>query len=65
MEMKSGAPPRACLSLTTAEGAIAALEAALPGDLYRLYMEYKRDEWDRFNATVSDLDVERYLDCLP
>jgi glutamine synthetase len=41
------------------------VKSALPGDLYRLYMEYKRDEWDRFNATVSDWDVERYLDCLP
>jgi glutamine synthetase len=51
--------------------ALAALEAdtvvrsALPGDMYRLYMEYKRDEWERFNATVSNWDVERYLDCLP
>ncbi len=41
------------------------VKSAMPGDLYRIYSEYKRDEWDRFNATVSDWDVERYLDCLP
>lgn len=51
--------------------ALAALEedpvvrSALPGEMYRLYMAYKRDEWERFNATVSNWDVERYLDCLP
>ena len=41
------------------------VKSALPGDLYRVFMEYKRDEWDQFNATVSNWDVERYLDCLP
>ncbi len=41
------------------------VKSAMPGDLYRVYREYKLDEWDRFNATVSDWDVERYLDCLP
>jgi glutamine synthetase len=43
----------------------AVVRSAMPGDLLRVFMEYKRDEWDRFNATVSDWDVERYLDCLP
>jgi glutamine synthetase len=41
------------------------VKSALPGDMYRLYELYKRDEWDSFNATVSNWDVERYLDCLP
>jgi len=41
------------------------VQSALPGDMLRLYREYKRDEWDQFNATVSDWDVARYLDCLP
>jgi glutamine synthetase len=41
------------------------VKSALPGDMYRLYELYKRDEWDTFNATVSNWDVERYLDCLP
>jgi len=33
--------------------------------MYRLYHEYKTDEWERFNATVSNFDVDTYLDCLP
>ena len=41
------------------------IRSAMPGDLYRLYELYKRDEWDAFNATVSNWDIERYLDCLP
>lgn len=41
------------------------IRSAMPGDMYRLYDEYKRDEWERFNHTVSDWDVETYLDCLP
>jgi glutamine synthetase len=28
-------------------------------------MHYKRDEWERFIATVSDWDVGEYLDILP
>ena len=51
--------------------ALDALEAdevvmgALPGDMERVFMHYKRDEWERFLATVSDWDVEEYLDILP
>jgi glutamine synthetase len=51
--------------------ALDALEAdevvkeALPGDMYRVFMHYKRDEWERYCATVSDWDVEEYLDVLP
>ncbi|MEX2648634.1 MAG: glutamine synthetase [Alphaproteobacteria bacterium] len=41
------------------------VRSAMPGELYRLYREYKSAEWDQFNATVSNWDVERYLDCLP
>ena len=41
------------------------VKSALPGDMYRLYELYKRDEWDAFNATVSNWDIDRYLDCLP
>ncbi len=41
------------------------IRSAMPGDMYRLYDEYKRDEWERFNHTVTDWDVETYLDCLP
>src|SRR5439155_17615175 len=51
--------------------ALDALEAdevvrqALPGDMYRVFMHYKRDEWERYCATVSDWDVAEYLDVLP
>jgi glutamine synthetase len=38
---------------------------ALPGESYGVYTHYKRDEWERFCATVSDWDVKEYLDILP
>ena len=41
------------------------IKSALPGDMYRVYTHYKRDEWERFMATVTEWDVETYLDCLP
>ncbi len=41
------------------------IKAALPGDMYRVFNEYKRDEWNRFLATVTEWDVENYLDVLP
>ena len=34
------------------------VQTALPGDMYRVFMHYKRDEWNRFIATVSDWDIE-------
>ncbi len=51
--------------------ALQALEAdpvirqALPGDMYRVFMHYKRDEWERFIGTVTDWDIKEYLDILP
>lgn len=41
------------------------IKKALPDEMYRVFMHYKGDEWARFNATVTEWDVERYLDCLP
>jgi glutamine synthetase len=41
------------------------IRSAMPGEMYRLYHEYKTDEWERFNHTVTNFDVETYLDCLP
>jgi glutamine synthetase len=38
---------------------------ALPGDMYRVFMHYKRDEWERFISTVTEWDVKEYLDILP
>ena len=41
------------------------IQRGLPGEMYRLYHEYKTDEWERFMHTVTDWDVETYIDCLP
>jgi glutamine synthetase len=41
------------------------IRQALPGDMYRVFMHYKSDEWERFIGTVSDWDVSEYLDILP
>jgi len=41
------------------------IRTALPGDMYKVYDWYKRDEWNRFIWQVSDWDVNTYLDCLP
>ena len=41
------------------------IRSALPGDMYRVFMHYKRDEWERYCAQVSDWDVNEYLDVLP
>ncbi len=41
------------------------IKAALPGDMYRVFMHYKRDAWERYCAQVSDWDVAEYLDVLP
>ena len=41
------------------------IKSALPGDMYRVFMHYKRDEWEKFMATVTDWDIETYLDYLP
>jgi glutamine synthetase len=43
----------------------AVIKSALPGDMYRVYTHYKRDEWERFLASVTEWDVKTYLDCLP
>ncbi len=41
------------------------VKSAMPGDMYRVFMHYKRDEWERHCATVTDWDVSEYLDVLP
>lgn len=41
------------------------IKSAMPGDMYRVFEHYKRDEWERFMATVTDWDVDEYLDILP
>ena len=41
------------------------IRSAMPGEMYRLYDEYKRDEWERFLHTSTEWDLKMYLDCLP
>ena len=41
------------------------IKSAMPDEMYKVYHHYKTDEWERFNHTVTDWDMETYLDCLP
>ena len=41
------------------------IKSAMPGEMYRLYHEYKNDEWERFMHTTTDWDMETYMDYLP
>lgn len=41
------------------------IKAAMPDEMYRVFTHYKRDEWERFNHTVTDWDLKTYLDYLP
>ena len=41
------------------------IKSSMPGEMYKVYSHYKGDEWERFNHSVSDWDLENYLDCLP
>ena len=41
------------------------IKSAMPDEMYRVFEHYKRDEWEKFNHTVTDWDMETYWDCLP
>ena len=41
------------------------VKSALPGEMYKVFKHYKRNEWEVFNAAVTDWDLETYWDCLP
>jgi glutamine synthetase len=41
------------------------VKSALPGRLYRVFRHYKRDEWERYLAAVTDWELEEYLEVLP
>ncbi len=41
------------------------IKSALPDEMYRVFTHYKGDEWAKFNATVTNWDLESYWDCLP
>ena len=38
---------------------------AMPGRLYKVFEHYKRDEWERYLAAVTDWEQEEYLEVLP
>lgn len=41
------------------------IKEAMPGRLYRVFNHYKRDEWERYLAAVTDWEREEYLEILP
>ena len=41
------------------------IKSAMPGEMYHVYKWYKNDEWEKFMSTVTDWDLETYIDCLP
>ena len=41
------------------------VQRGMPGEMYRLYNEYKSDEYARFMSTVTDWDNDTYMECLP
>jgi len=41
------------------------IKAALPDEMYRVFTHYKRDEWEKFMATVTEWDRQQYWDYLP
>ena len=41
------------------------IKSAMPDEMYKVFQWYKNDEWECFMHTVTDWDMETYLDCLP
>ena len=41
------------------------IKSSMPGEMLKVFMHYKTDEWNRYLATVSDWDIDTYLDVLP
>ena len=41
------------------------VKSAMPGRLYKVFNHYKRDEWERYLAAVTDWEREEYLEVLP
>ena len=41
------------------------IQAAIPGRLYKVFDWYKRDEWERYLAAVTDWERNEYLEVLP
>ena len=41
------------------------IKSAMPGRLYKVFDWYKRDEWERYLAAVTDWERDEYLEVLP
>src|ERR671911_744605 len=41
------------------------VKSAMPGRLYKVFSHYKRDEWERYLAAVTDWERDEYLEVLP
>ena len=41
------------------------VRSAMPGRLYDVFQHYKRDEWERYLAAVTDWEQDEYLEVLP
>ena len=41
------------------------IRAAMPDEMFKVYMHYKGDEWEKYMSTVTHWDLETYWDCLP
>ena len=41
------------------------VQSAMPGRLYKVFDWYKRDEWERYLAAVTDWERDEYLEVLP
>jgi glutamine synthetase len=41
------------------------IRSAMPGRLYKVFEHYKRDEWERYLAAVTDWERDEYLEVLP
>ena len=41
------------------------IKASMPDEMYKVFKWYKNDEWEKFMATVTEWDLETYIDCLP
>lgn len=41
------------------------IRSAMPDEMYKVFMHYKRNEWEKFNFTVTDWDLKTYIDYLP
>jgi glutamine synthetase len=40
-------------------------DGAMPGRLWKVFHHYKRDEWERYLAAVTDWERDEYLEVLP